>query len=52
MKILLIGDIVGSPGREAVRKIVPKLCRDRSVDFVIANAENVAGGGGATPFNQ
>ena len=49
MKILLIGDIVGSPGREAVRKIVPKLCRDRSVDFVIANAENVAGGSGLTP---
>ena len=49
MRILLIGDIVGSPGREAVRKIVPKLCRDRSVDFVIANAENVAGGSGLTP---
>lgn len=49
MRILLIGDIVGSPGREAVRKIVPKLCRDRSIDFVIANAENVAGGSGLTP---
>ena len=49
MKVLLIGDIVGSPGREAVRRIVPKLRRDRSVDFVIANAENVAGGSGITP---
>ncbi|MDP2981044.1 MAG: YmdB family metallophosphoesterase, partial [Candidatus Omnitrophota bacterium] len=36
MKILLIGDIVGSPGRDAVKKIVPKLRRDRSIDFVIA----------------
>jgi len=49
MKILLIGDIVGSPGREAVRRIVPKLRRDRAIDFVIANAENVAGGSGITP---
>jgi len=49
MKILLIGDIVGSPGREAVKKIVPKLRRERDIDFVIANAENVAGGSGLTP---
>jgi len=49
MRILLIGDIVGSPGRDAVKKIVPKLRRDRSIDFVIANAENVAGGSGLTP---
>lgn len=49
MRILLIGDIVGSPGREAVKKIVPKLRGDRSIDFVIANAENVAGGSGLTP---
>jgi len=49
MRILLIGDIVGSPGRDAVKKIVPKLRREKSVDFVIANAENVAGGSGLTP---
>lgn len=49
MKILLIGDIVASPGREAVKKIVPKLRRERSIDFVIANAENAAGGSGITP---
>ena len=49
MKILLIGDIVGSPGREAVKKIVPRLRRDKSIDFVIANAENIAGGSGLTP---
>ncbi len=49
MKVLLIGDIVGRPGREAVKKIVPHLRRDRHIDFVIANAENVAGGSGLTP---
>ncbi|MFA5388567.1 MAG: TIGR00282 family metallophosphoesterase, partial [Candidatus Omnitrophota bacterium] len=49
MRILLIGDIVGSPGRDAVKKIVPKLRREKSIDFVIANAENAAGGSGITP---
>jgi len=49
MRILLIGDIVASPGREAVKKIVPRLRREKSIDFVIANAENVAGGSGLTP---
>lgn len=49
MKILLIGDIVGRPGREAVRRIVPVLRKDKGIDFVIANAENVAGGSGMTP---
>jgi hypothetical protein len=48
MKILLIGDIVGKPGREAVKKIVPELRKQRALDFVIANAENVAGGSGLT----
>jgi calcineurin-like phosphoesterase len=49
LKILLVGDIVGSPGRDAVKKIVPRLRGQRSIDFVIANAENVAGGSGITP---
>ena len=49
MKVLLIGDIVGSPGRDAVRSIVPRLKERESVDFVIANAENAAGGTGVTP---
>lgn len=48
MKILLIGDIVGRPGREAVKTMVPELRRNKSVDFVIANAENIAGGSGLT----
>lgn len=49
MLILAIGDIIGSPGRRAVTKLVPELRRERGVDFVIANAENAAGGFGVTP---
>jgi len=48
LKILLIGDIVGKPGREAIKKIVPEFRKDRDIDFVIANAENIAGGSGLT----
>jgi metallophosphoesterase (TIGR00282 family) len=48
MKILFIGDIVGSPGRQAVKKLLPDLKEGLSVDFVIANAENAAGGSGIT----
>ena len=44
----MIGDIVGSPGRDAVRSIVPRLKKDAAIDFVIANAENAAGGTGVT----
>jgi len=49
MRVLLIGDIVGSPGREAVKKIVPQLKDRERIDFVVANAENIAGGSGLTP---
>ncbi|MEK6568447.1 MAG: TIGR00282 family metallophosphoesterase [Candidatus Omnitrophota bacterium] len=49
MKILFIGDIVGSPGRNAVKELVPKLKQERAIDLVIANAENSSGGTGLTP---
>ncbi|MFA4984529.1 MAG: TIGR00282 family metallophosphoesterase [Candidatus Omnitrophota bacterium] len=49
MRILFIGDIVGSPGRNAVVKMVPDLKKQERLDFVIANAENAAGGSGITP---
>ena len=49
MKILFIGDVVGAPGREAIRKIVAPLRQEQNIDFVIANAENAAGGSGITP---
>ncbi len=48
IKILFIGDVVGSPGRAAVKAIVPKLKIQWGIDFVIANAENSAGGSGIT----
>ncbi|MBI3991203.1 MAG: YmdB family metallophosphoesterase, partial [Candidatus Omnitrophica bacterium] len=49
MNVLFIGDIVGSPGREAVKGLVPKLQKEYQLDFVVANAENAAGGSGITP---
>jgi metallophosphoesterase (TIGR00282 family) len=46
LKILVIGDIVGKPGRRAVRNILPGLREDYILDFVIANGENASGGRG------
>jgi len=48
MKILFIGDIVGSPGRRAVKEGLPDLVNKLKIDFVIANGENAAGGFGIT----
>ena len=48
MKILFIGDIVGAPGREAVKGLLPQLQKEHGLGFVIANAENAAGGSGIT----
>ncbi|MFH1646095.1 MAG: TIGR00282 family metallophosphoesterase [Chloroflexota bacterium] len=49
MNILAIGDIIGRPGRVAIQKALPDLREKHSVDLVIANAENAAGGLGVTP---
>ncbi len=48
MLILVIGDIIGKPGRRAVQKLLPDLHRQYGLDLVIANGENVAGGLGIT----
>jgi 2',3'-cyclic-nucleotide 2'-phosphodiesterase len=48
MKVLFIGDIVGKPGREVVRRAVPALLDRHDLDLVIANVENAAGGFGVT----
>ncbi|MDD5431637.1 MAG: TIGR00282 family metallophosphoesterase [Candidatus Omnitrophica bacterium] len=48
MKILFIGDVVGRPGRDAINKLLPKLKKEHNLSFVIANAENAAGGSGIT----
>lgn len=48
MNILFIGDIVGRPGRELVRRALPVLTERRSIDLIIANVENSAAGFGVT----
>jgi metallophosphoesterase (TIGR00282 family) len=48
MRILFIGDIVGKPGRELVRKGLPALVDVHRVDLVVANVENAAAGFGIT----
>jgi hypothetical protein len=49
VRLLLIGDIVGKPGRQIVVRAVPGLKIAEQLDLVIANAENAAGGSGLTP---
>jgi len=48
MRLLFIGDIIGRPGRELLRKGLKALVNHHGVDFVIANAENSAAGFGIT----
>jgi metallophosphoesterase (TIGR00282 family) len=49
INVLLIGDIVGKLGRRTVAAVLPNLRQERSIDVVIANGENTAGGRGLTP---
>jgi metallophosphoesterase (TIGR00282 family) len=49
MRVLFIGDIVGSPGRQIVRDRLADLVAQRQIDLVIANGENSASGFGITP---
>jgi len=46
MRILILGDVVGRPGRSAVRDLVPGLVKTEAIDLVVANVENAAGGMG------
>ncbi|MBX6424070.1 TIGR00282 family metallophosphoesterase [Thermosulfurimonas sp. F29] len=48
MRVLFLGDVVGNPGRRALRVFLPELVREYRPDFVLANAENAAGGYGLT----
>ena len=48
MRVLMIGDIIGRPGRRTLAQLLPSLRRELAVDLVIANAENTAGGFGLT----
>ena len=46
MRILVLGDVVGRPGRGAIRELVPSLITSERVDLAMANAENASGGMG------
>jgi len=48
MRVLMLGDVVGKPGRRVVQTAVPRLIRDYGLDLVVVNAENAAGGNGLT----
>ena len=54
IRVLCLGDIVGRPGRQVVHDKLPALVRERKIDLVVANGENIAGGSGITPnlFNK
>ncbi len=48
MRVLAVGDVVGKPGRRAVRELLPALRDELEVDLVVVNGENAAGGTGLT----
>ncbi|HQD75099.1 MAG TPA: TIGR00282 family metallophosphoesterase [Bacillota bacterium] len=48
MRLLMIGDIVGRPGRRAIKANLSELKREFDLDLIIANGENAAGGNGIT----
>jgi len=48
VKLLFIADIVGQPGRRAVKELVPRLRQQHGVSLVVGNGENSAGGSGIT----
>lgn len=48
MNILVIGDIVGRPGRAILKTLLPGIQKEYAIDFTIANGENAAGGRGLT----
>lgn len=48
LNILVLGDIVGQPGRNIIKDKLPTLVKEENIGFAIANAENAAGGSGVT----
>src|SRR5213594_163113 len=49
MNILMVGDVYGEPGRQAIAKLVPRLRREHAIDFAVVNIENAPAGCGVTP---
>ncbi len=48
MNILFVADVFGSPGRRAVRDLLPEIVSSMGIDFVVVNVENAAAGFGVT----
>lgn len=49
VRVIMLGDVVGTPGRQGVAQLVPKLRERYQPDLIVANGENVANGSGITP---
>jgi metallophosphoesterase (TIGR00282 family) len=49
MRLLFVGDVMGKPGRRALRSLLPRLVDRHRADYVVVNVENAAGGYGVTP---
>lgn len=49
MRVIFIGDVVGEPGRTAVRELISRARERFAPDFIVINGENAAGGNGITP---
>ena len=48
VRVACFGDVVGSPGRKILGRLLPGFIRDREVHLVVVNGENMAGGSGIT----
>jgi 2',3'-cyclic-nucleotide 2'-phosphodiesterase len=48
MNLLMVGDVYGEPGRQAISKLLPRLRQAHAIDFAVVNVENAAGGFGVT----
>ena len=49
LTLLVLGDVVGRPGRDALKRRLAAFRRERGIDCCVTNAENIAGGAGITP---
>ena len=48
MRVLMVGDVYGEPGRSALARLLPRLKREHEIDLTVVNVENAAGGFGVT----
>ena len=48
VRILMVGDVIGQPGRNAIKALLPDLIDEYNIDLTVLNGENAAGGFGIT----